>query len=229
MNFASHKETYDIGSETIQVRHYDIKLFSISDYAQQEVAIPKSIETSVTKRQAEFLAGRLAARNALRAIQFSRNVDIPIGRFREPVWPKEIIGAISHTDSIAISLVKNKKKDVIVGLDIENIMSEHLCNDIEPLLMSPKENELLKSAPLPRSMLLSILFSAKETLFKALFREVRQYINFLDSEVTYFSSKQQIISLRITPSLIGIRFRDKYDVHFRIFGGKVMTLLNEFS
>ncbi|WP_200768797.1 hypothetical protein [Vibrio nigripulchritudo] len=40
------------------------------------------------KRQAEFLAGRLAARDALEAIQFHNLVDISIGGFREPVWSR---------------------------------------------------------------------------------------------------------------------------------------------
>lgn len=225
MSFASHKEVINVGGESIHGRYYDAKLFSISHYDQNEAAIPKSIEAAVPKRQAEFLAGRLAARDALEAIHFHSHDDIPIGKFREPIWPEEIIGAISHIDSIAISIVKYKEPGAIVGLDIENVMSENLCDEIEPMLTSSRENQLLELIPLRREVRLSVLFSAKESLFKAIFPEVRQYMNFLDSEVTYFSLKQQTVGLRMVKTLNGVSFRNQYIVHFRIFDNKVMTLL----
>lgn len=225
MSFASHKDVINIGEESIHGRYYDTKLFSISHYAQNETAIPKSIKAAVPKRQAEFLAGRLAARDALEAIYFHNHHDIPIGKFREPIWPEEVIGAISHIDSIAISIVKYKEPGAIVGLDVENIMSESLCDEIEPMLTSSRENQLLEWIPLRREVRLSVLFSAKESLFKAIFPEVRQYMNFLDSEVTYFSSKQQTVRLKMVKTVNGVRFRDQYIVHFRIFDNKVITLL----
>lgn len=225
MSFASRKEIFSIGSEKIQVRHYDSKLFSLSNYAQYGVSVPKSIEASVPKRQAEFLAGRLAARDALEAIQFHNLADISIGRFREPVWPQGVIGGISHTNSIAISLAKHRKSDTIVGLDIENIMNENLCTDIEPMLISDKENKLLRMVPLPRVIVLSVLFSAKESLFKAIFPKVRQYMSFQDSELTHFSTKQQTLGLRMVRKLDRVSFRDQYIVHFCIFDNKTVTLL----
>ncbi|WP_244171285.1 hypothetical protein [Xanthomonas populi] len=59
---------------------------------------------SVRKRQAEYFFGRLAARQALQhqaLVVTGTYPYIATGSSREPIWPAQVIGSISHTNQLA--------------------------------------------------------------------------------------------------------------------------------
>ena len=64
------------------------------------------------KRKAEHLAGRIAAIYALR--EYGYKCVPAIGELRQPVWPAEVYGSISHCGATALAVVSRQP----IGVDI---------------------------------------------------------------------------------------------------------------
>lgn len=176
--------------------------FELSTFAASGIDCPLTIARSVRKRQAEFYFGRLVARLALSALNITR-LDVPIGRSREPVWPTGVIGSISHNDSFAAAIALESAHYSGVGIDIERIvrsdaqaalLATALCND---------ELEYLQTftSKLPLSTLLTIVFSAKESLFKGAFGAVGRYFDFSSARVSSLALEMGSVSLTLTETL----------------------------
>lgn len=82
---------------------FDQKLF-----CSLKIPFPNSLNKAVIKQKSEFLAGRYVAIKALSILGFNIS-DVPIGKYREPIWPHGVIGSISHTDTSAFCTVAFKK------------------------------------------------------------------------------------------------------------------------
>ncbi|WP_374336351.1 4'-phosphopantetheinyl transferase [Leeia sp.] len=171
----------------VQVRacrfHYDGNGVTdgVSAPAGTDVPIlPESMTRAVAKRQAEFLAGRLAASAALRSLGASGHV--PVGEDRSPQWPAGIVGSISHTDRLAIAVVARATQCAGLGIDIEPVMDSDTVRNLQHMIARPEELALQpKSLSLPQ--FLTLLFSAKEALYKAVFPRLQQVLEFHDARL----------------------------------------------
>ena len=98
-------------------------------------------------------------------------VAIPMGPDRAPVWPKGIVGSISHTDTHCLAAVartgRGRAGDVrTLGLDLEPDMA--LEPELWPEICTRAELDWLAAQPAPeRGRLARAIFSAKECTFKA--------------------------------------------------------------
>ena len=104
--------------------HFDPSQLLGNDFQRSAIEPPPSIQRSVAKRQAEFLAGRICARAALQQLQGSGVVP-PIGEDRAPVWPAHICGSITHSTGRAAAIVANKQHWRGLGMDLENLLNPH--------------------------------------------------------------------------------------------------------
>ena len=171
---------------------FDPALLIPSDFQHSEVHPPVSIQRSVAKRQVEFLAGRLCARAALQQIDHLDCVPA-IGEDRAPVWPEHIIGSITHSTGHAAAVVGHKAQWLGLGIDLENMLTlkraERLAGDI---LTS---EELQRMATVPRdkiALLVTLTFSIKESMFKALYPIVHKRFYFEHAEVLEWSESGHI-------------------------------------
>ncbi|MGU3190274.1 4'-phosphopantetheinyl transferase family protein, partial [Vibrio cholerae] len=87
MAFMISMPAIELAGLTIQVCQFDPQQF---DEAQQHYLAPPayhSLHKAVVKRQAEFVAGRKLAQQALKQIGQGYDRPIAIGTHREPLWP----------------------------------------------------------------------------------------------------------------------------------------------
>ncbi|MFV8783527.1 4'-phosphopantetheinyl transferase family protein [Microbulbifer sp. SA54] len=156
--------------------HYDDGLF-----AHFGITFPSQLARAVRKRRAEFLAGRRCAQQLLlsRGVSTAVSGHIASGEDRCPVWPQGIHGAISHSDDLAICALSAYP----VGVDYEPLIAPASADNVRALIMTPGETRRGPPAPLTDNQWLTLVFSAKESLFKALYPLVRQYFDFQDAEV----------------------------------------------
>ncbi|MCO4206057.1 phosphopantetheinyl transferase, partial [Aeromonas taiwanensis] len=75
---------------------FDPAAFSPDSFREQGITLPPSLQSAAPKRLGEFLAGRLAAREALRPFDLTEH-PVAIGAAREPLWPAGLEGSISHS------------------------------------------------------------------------------------------------------------------------------------
>jgi 4'-phosphopantetheinyl transferase EntD len=178
---------------------YDVDAFDVAAFARHGVEMPASIGRSVRKRQAEFFMGRLAASDAVAALVegdrggFSPMNRLPrqpasvgIGGAREPVWPKGVVGSISHAGRYAAAVTASASDVTSIGIDIECRIGVATRESVEGTVIGPRERTLLRahSGQLPYEMLLTIAFSAKESFFKGCFATVGTYFDFDAVELT---------------------------------------------
>lgn len=138
---------------------------------EEEVALGRVVD----KRRREFTTGRNCARRALATLGLPALPILP-GRGRQPVWPSGIIGSITHCDGFCAAAVASQKQ--LVGLGIDAEPNRPLPPEVPNLVLVEAEqlwvHEMLGSGIFWDT----ILFSAKESAFKAIFPILHTWIGF---------------------------------------------------
>ena len=133
-----------------------------------------------TFRRAEFSAGRRLARLALATLGCATS-QIPIGERGMPIWPEGYVGSITHCDGLCAALAARAGIGLrSIGIDIERTN----CVDsvLAELVLSQQERRFLGEASFFSRDIGSLIFSAKESIYKAAFPIVRRFLDF--SEVS---------------------------------------------
>jgi len=175
-------------------------------FAAAEIACPDSVARSVRKRQAEFLFGRLAARLALGEAlgPAQAQAEIAIGAAREPRWPSGSLGSISHSDGCAAAVALPSGQAHGIGIDLERLLAPASREAVLGVAIDAQEADLLAAAATAawsHDALLTALFSAKESLFKAAFGAVGRYFDFAAARVCGIDPARQRLRLRLTETL----------------------------
>jgi enterobactin synthetase component D len=154
---------------------FDSSRYDDDWFARYGVPFPPALASAAVRRKAEHLAGRYLCKELLGAAGLPPLV--PIGKSRAPVWPDGWLGSITHVDGIAMCCLCRKADVALLGIDLEYWMEEGVAHDIAPTIVDARERELL-AAPWSFSRGLSLVFSAKESFFKAAFPHVGRYFDF---------------------------------------------------
>lgn len=162
------------------------------------LALPSSLDGAVQKRKAEFIAGRYCARAALAQLDCNLPVTqddaaIGIGANREPLWPQNIVGSITHTHGYASAIVAGRDKVRAVGVDSETwIDAERAENLRRQILTSTEDHTDCANFFESHRHYLTLVFSAKESLFKCLFPLVNRFFDFHAAVITPLPSGSAI-------------------------------------
>ena len=166
---------------------FEPKLLEPGDFQRCAVPPPASIQRSVAKRQAEFLAGRLCARSALQQLE-GLDFTPAIGEDRAPVWPSHISGSITHSTGHAAAIVGHKAQWRGLGMDLENLLPFERAERLAGEILTPDEMQRMAAGPREQiAQLVTLTFSAKESLFKALYPIVHKRFYFEHAEVVEWS------------------------------------------
>ena len=195
------------------------------DFARSAIEMPASIQRSVAKRQAEFLAGRLCARAAL--LHLDGTCATPaIGEDRAPVWPAHIAGAITHSNGRAGAVVALKSEWQGLGIDLENLLSDERARRLVKEILTPAEqSRMADGCPEDVALVVTLTFSIKESLFKALFPLVGQRFYFEHAEVLSWS-KDGHVRLRLLTDLSTEWHHGKeIEGQFAVYEGQLLSLV----
>lgn len=205
-----------------------------------EGELPTSVRNSVLKRRAEFVAGRYAAGRALGTFK-TENTHVPIGQDRMPVWPNSFQGSISHTDKLAICAVTREKYVTGVGIDVEKLIDTELVHEIASTIMRPEElafvetvsntvlgKKLGKKFGLENSyaLLVTLIFSSKESLFKALYPSVGYYFDFSAARLVLIDLYNRYLHIELAEDLTP-KYKEGFLMkgHFEIEENNIITYL----
>jgi enterobactin synthetase component D len=133
------------------------------------------------RRRLFFALGRAAARDALAELGVPP-VAIGCGPGGEPLWPEHIVGAISHTGDLAIAIVGWQTDYAGLGVDVE-LLSPGLSARASRLVCTP--SEMVWTADDGSNSRRTMLFSAKEAVFKALYPIERVWLGFSDADLRW--------------------------------------------
>jgi enterobactin synthetase component D len=133
-----------------------------------------------SRRRNDYNTGRLCARRALDYLGIGREA-IPPGQRGRPLWPKGVIGSISHAAGFWCAAVSDSKRSL--GIDVERLdrsmsasMLERVCTPHELESICKWEGQGMDAAAI-------LVFSAKEALYKCLYPLVGTFIQFQAAEI----------------------------------------------
>lgn len=197
LDFTNKSELVDSAlflTATFAIDAYRDELFELLS-----INFPEQLENAVLKRRAEFLAGRVLAKIAIRHFS-AADGNLPVGPSRQPLWPQGLVGSLSHSRRHAVSIVSDNST-MAIGVDVEAICSEELSESISDIVLSLQERAFLKSFPENYCVLWTLAFSAKETLFKALFPTVGNYFGFDCAKICGIDMQRRRLLLELTMDL----------------------------
>jgi enterobactin synthetase component D len=207
------------GAQLISTR-FDPTLFAEDDFARCDIAPVRG----VAKRQAEYLAGRLCAREALRRVTGQPGVPA-VGADRAPQWPLGVVGSITHGDNWAAALVAQREQWRALGLDVERLLPAERAQRLQGEILTPAEVQRLQNLDdETRAARISLTFSLKESLFKALYPLTLTRFYFHDAELLEIDHDSARLRLLIDlhPDW---RTGTELDGQFAQFDNKVLSLV----
>ena len=149
------------------------------------------------QRQIEFLWGRHAAHAALRQSGAWSAANTRIGRdeFGAPQWPQGWTGSISHSRGTFIAATASTADYLSLGVDVETARGPGLARAINRLCLSDGDAE--HGNP-------TVLFSAKEAIYKAVHPHIGGHLWFTDFTVHHFDTDGQFEwSFNLDPRVSG--------------------------
>lgn len=138
------------------------------EYAQLGKAVPSRVR--------EFAMGRTCARQALRRLGLPES-PIPRGPRREPKWPSGVVGSITHCRGYCAAAVALQQHVLALGIDAEP--DAKLPHGVLDEISLEEERAWEANAP-DAGHWDRVLFSAKESVYKAWFPLTGQWLGFTD-------------------------------------------------
>ncbi|WP_308440232.1 4'-phosphopantetheinyl transferase family protein [Streptomyces mashuensis] len=136
---------------------------------------------AVDKRRREFATVRACARTALGRLGVAPAPILP-GQRGAPQWPAGVIGSMTHCEGYRAAAVARAADVLTVGVDAE--VHAPLPNDgVRGLITRPEEHGPLArlAAARPGVHWDRLLFSAKESVYKAWFPLTTMWLDFQDA------------------------------------------------
>lgn len=184
------------------VLEFSAAAFTLAAFRRHDMALPVNLQNAVPKRQAEFLMGRLAARQAIQRLGVAASTPA-IGASREPRWQPGVTGSITHTRDMAAAIALPSSLANGVGIDIETVIDAGTRDALQHVVITPRERDVLESRrdQLSADVLLTIAFSAKESFFKATFASVGRYFDFNAARVSHLDARSSQLTLTLEETL----------------------------
>jgi 4'-phosphopantetheinyl transferase EntD len=142
-----------------------------------------TVAEAVEKRRREFITGRMCARRALGGLGVPP-APIPRGESGAPRWPSGIVGSITHCVGYRGAAVARAHDMLTIGIDAEP--DDALPDGVLDMVSLTGERARLRdlAARIPGTSWERLLFSAKESVYKAWFPLARRWLGFADVDIT---------------------------------------------
>lgn len=200
--------------------------FNDTWFSTSGIDLPVHIARSVIKRRKEFYFGRLCAREALREMIPDFNGQIAVGAGGRPQFPEGFEGSITHDAERAAAICQPAEFGRL-GLDMERVMTQKSAAELWPQIAASNELEIVPWSDATEALRLTLIFSAKEALFKAIYPDIRCIVDFLTSAVVDVEMTAGRMLLRLEADLGGPWRRGReIAARFVIDDDRVLTLVS---
>lgn len=185
------------------------------------------ISRAVDKRRREFITVRMCARRALATLGMGPQPILP-DENGAPSWPLGIVGSMTHCDGYRAAAVAWSREVACVGIDAEP--HRQLPEGVLAAVAISREQESLAelAGRDPSVCWDRLLFSAKESLYKAWFPLTRAWLGFEDVHVTFDPITRTFVGRLLAegPIVDGYRL-DTLSGRWAVRNGLVLTAVAE--
>lgn len=137
-----------------------------------------AIASAVDRRRHEFIVGRRLARRAMERIDVAPKA-IPVGQDREPIWPDGLVGSITHSRELVGVAVGPSGRSRSIGLDFEPVGG--VDSAVATRILTEVEQDRYPFETDPGAA--TVIFSAKEAVYKTTFPLTGRWLGFEDAEI----------------------------------------------
>ncbi len=202
-------------------KHFD-KIF----FKQAEIHLPENIRSASKKRQAEFFAGRYLAALAMQHYDIE-HFDILADESRCPIWPQQYIGSISHSDGFAACALAPTNKLGAIGIDSQEILTPARAERLWTKIIDQNELAITRGAGIELHEALTLCFSAKESIYKALYPAIQHFFGFGAAKLCAIDPVKQCMEFDFEPALAqAIGLNNTLRVHYRLDEHRVFSHLS---
>ncbi|MFF9018136.1 4'-phosphopantetheinyl transferase [Streptomyces sp. NPDC014870] len=140
------------------------------------------IALAVDVRRREFTTTRACARKALAGLGVP-SVPILPGRRGAPRWPAGVVGSMTHCDGYRAAAVARADRTLTIGIDAEP--NEPLPDGVLEAVAFPEESSAVHALARVNTAVCwdRLLFSAKESVYKAWFPLTERFIGFEEATI----------------------------------------------
>lgn len=146
-------------------------------FPEEEAVIARAVD----KRRREFTTARGCARKALATLGLPPVPIVP-GERGAPSWPEGVVGSMTHCDGYRAAAVAPADRVRTVGLDAEP--NGPLPDGVLDTIATPAEIGWLAGADGSGVCWDRLIFSAKESIYKAWFPLTRRWLDFESAVIT---------------------------------------------
>ncbi|ENW97169.1 hypothetical protein F904_00002 [Acinetobacter dispersus] len=204
---------------------YRINISTLSKNFQYDLQeVPYYLYNAKLKRLHEFFAGRILAEAILKQ-HFNCSIPITSMQLKLPQWPQGLKGCISHSNQWVVVAISSQAK--YLGIDLEHIVNMNFAKESIPLILTQFEQMLWwmgKVRPLNFYAYITLIFSLKESLYKAVYPVVQNYIDFLEVTVVKVDVGSQMAILKFDQDIQErYSLNAEYEGFWRFCDGYVFT------
>jgi 4'-phosphopantetheinyl transferase EntD len=205
---------------------WTVSLDALADVAARHIAtapLPRRLATP--RQRLGYLGGRLCAERGLQSLL---GAPAAVGHDEQgaPRWPLRCTGSISHSAQDACALVAYCEASAGIGIDTEGIAAADVARDIALVCCTPHERaRWLDAAPQPE-LVATLIFSAKECLYKALAPWLRRFVDFDEAETLGLDLRQRVLMMGARPGSPLSGLVELADVRFGVQGRRVVCALS---
>jgi 4'-phosphopantetheinyl transferase EntD len=194
----------------------EVKLFP-----EEEAAVGNAVE----KRRHEFVTARACAREALGRLGHP-DQPVPAGARGEPLWPEGVVGSITHCAGYRACAVAPAGELLTIGVDAE--VGEPLPAGLIGDIALPEERRLIErlGAEDPAVSWDRLLFSIKESIYKAWFPLARSWLGFEDANVVIDPAEGTFSAHLLVPGpTLGERMLDGFSGRWLAADGLLLSAI----
>ncbi|MGW2492451.1 4'-phosphopantetheinyl transferase family protein [Streptomyces sp. NPDC001606] len=204
--------------------HRDDPLWESPLYPQEAQLVARAVD----KRRREFAAVRGCAREAMEKLGVPAQ-PVLSGERGAPRWPDGLIGSMTHCDGYCAAALVRATDLASLGIDAEP--HGPLPDGVGPSVFLRAESERLArlAGRRPAVHWDRILFSAKESVYKAWYPLTHQWLDFSEADITLHSgpggesSGTLRAELLVPGPLVGGRRLQTFEGRWAVRGEVVMT------
>jgi len=188
------------GGMTLYTVQFDEDGFDNRRFGEAGLVLPDGLHMAVRKRRAGYFFGRLCAQAALAPLGLA-HAQVGSGAMGAPLWPAGVVGSITHTSRRAAAIVLRATACHGAGIDIENVADAQSLQAMQGTVISPGEAACLRTCAHDTGILMTLVFSAKESFFKAVSGAANRYFDFDALAVERIDLERRTISFKVTQDL----------------------------
>jgi 4'-phosphopantetheinyl transferase EntD len=182
-----------------------------------------AVDRAVPRRRAEFAAGRRCARLALAQIGIAP-APLLRGENREPIWPLGAVGSITHCDGYVAAAVA--ATDVIRSVGIDAEVHAPIPDGVLHRIAREEELEWIATRDGDGVCWDRVVFSAKESVYKAWYPLARRWLGFEDATLTFAPELGTFAAtLLVSGPVIGDRPLSGFAGRYLVRDGFVLTAI----